>query len=70
MAADMIPVTSSNIEAIGFDPETKTMSIRFKGGNTYHYTDVEKDAHQALVGAASVGGHFHEHVKNKYKFTK
>jgi hypothetical protein len=67
---DLVPVQSSNIEAVGYDPEQKTMSVRFKGGNIYHYHDVEKDTHEALVGAKSVGSHFHANIKNKYKFSK
>lgn len=67
---DLKPVDSSNIEAVGYDPANKTMAVRFKGGNVYHYHDVEQDAHAALIGAKSIGNHFHTNIKNSYKFSK
>ena len=62
-------VKSSNIEAIGHDPETNTLTVRFKGGNVYHYEGVDADKHKALMGASSVGSHFHANIKNLHKFS-
>jgi KTSC domain-containing protein len=65
------PVKSSNIESIGYHPETKRMSVRFKGsGGTYSYADVPKDVYDKLMGAESVGKHFHAEIKGKYKHLK
>lgn len=65
-----VPVTSSNINSIGHDPKSNTMEVEFKDGSVYTYHDVPKDAHEALIGAKSVGSHFHTNVKNNYKYTK
>lgn len=51
----LTPVKSSNVEAMGYDEATKTARVRFKGGQTYRYTDVPKDLFEAVVGSQSVG---------------
>lgn len=64
------PVLSSNINSTGHDPATNTMEVEFKDGSVYTYHDVPKDVHEGLIGAKSIGSHFHANVKNKYKFSK
>lgn len=66
---ELQPVESSNIEAIGHDPATKTLRIRFKSGGTYDYPDVSAKKHQDLVGAKSLGQYFHRYFK-QHKFSK
>lgn len=65
----MIPVKSTNIKAIDYNPKTKTLTIEFNSGSIYDYHDISEDEHLALTGAKSIGSHFHEHIKSK-KFTK
>lgn len=39
----MIPlkeVTSTAIKAIGYDPATRTLAVRFRAGQVSHYADV------------------------------
>lgn len=62
----MRPVTSSNVEAVGYDPASKTMHVRFKGGGTYAHRDVGPAEHRALVTAKSPGKHYHAHFKGKH----
>ena len=66
----MKPVESSTIEAIGYDPETRQMKVRFKSGGTYSYDGVPAHEHAKLMGAESHGSHFHKHIKSKYKANK
>lgn len=67
---DMIPVESSNIDAVGHDPATQTLAIRFKSGLVYHYAGVSAEAHKALVEAKSIGGHFAQFIRPSYVATK
>lgn len=64
------PVSSSHVAAVGYDPDEKTLAIEFKDGNVYHYHDVEKDIHEGLVAARSVGGFIHANIKGVYKHSK
>lgn len=63
----MRSVKSSNIAAIGYDAETQTMLVTFKGsGATYAYDSVPADVHEKLMAADSVGKHFSTHIRAKY----
>lgn len=62
------PVESSQIAAIGHDPETSTLAIQFKGkgdapGSVYHYQNFDAEQFRALSGAESIGSHFYQHIK-------
>lgn len=64
----MTPVDrSSTIDAIGYDPATQLLKIKFKSGGTYHFEGVPADAHHKLMAAESIGKHFHAHVKGAFK---
>lgn len=62
----MRPVTSSNVDAVGYDAATQTMHVRFKGGATYIHHGVGPKDHAALVGSKSVGSHYHTHFRGKH----
>lgn len=64
---EMVPVQSSNIESVGYDQAGRTMHVKFKGSGTYVFEDVSPEAHASLVGADSIGRHFHANVKGKFK---
>lgn len=63
-----IPLTeveSSQVKAIGYDPETKTLAVTFPRGTgaIYHYPDVEPETHAAFIGAESIGKFFDANIK-------
>ena len=62
---EMQPVKSTQLAAIGYDAETKTLAIRFAHGigSMYHYPDVEPETFTAMLGAASIGSFFGAHIK-------
>ena len=66
----MTPVKSSTIEAVDHDPARKVMTVRFKSGATYTYHGVGADHYAALIGAKSIGTHFSQHIRNRFKATK
>lgn len=64
MGFDMTPVEgSSNLTAHGYDPETETLRVEFKGGNQYEYHGVPKEMHQAFLEAPSQGSYLHSIIK-------
>ncbi|MGA3015963.1 MAG: KTSC domain-containing protein [Bryobacteraceae bacterium] len=65
----MQPVESSNIEAIGHDPATNTLGVKFKSGGLYHYQGISAEKHQALMAADSKGKHFFKHIRH-HEFVK
>ena len=66
----MKKVSSSTIEAVGYDGETKTMTVHFKNGGKYKYHDVPEAAYNELLAADSVGKHLHKHVRGKFAYSK
>jgi hypothetical protein len=61
------PVTSSHIASIGFDDGE--MEVEFLSGHLHLYHDVPEAEYQALLGADSIGKHFHQ-IKSRYQSTK
>ncbi len=53
----LIPVESSTVAAIGYDPATRTMEVRFHSGAAYRYQEVSAEDHSNLMGADSIGRH-------------
>ena len=70
MAIERVPVTSSTVASVGYDPDEQTMAVEFKGGDVYHYHDVDKDSYNNLLAAKSIGSHLHANIKGKFKHAK
>jgi len=74
----MKSVDSSQIAAIGHDPETNTMAVQFKNSkgepsSTYHYANCTQEMHDECLAAESIGVWFGATLKpnaEKYPFTK
>lgn len=64
---NMTPVVSSNINAIGYDPDTNELRVEFSNGRAYRYPGVPADAYQALMAAESVGSHFASIIRPNYQ---
>ncbi|QXX78985.1 KTSC domain-containing protein [Alcaligenes faecalis] len=64
----MIPVLSSAIAAVGYDPNTKRMQIRFtSGGITYTYCGVPQSVYDGLMSAPSKGTYFDRVIRDRYQ---
>lgn len=64
---DMIPVSSSAIAAIGYDPATRRMKIRFVLGHTYDFCRVPAHVSQGLLHARSKGTYYNDHIRDRYQ---
>lgn len=65
-----VPVESSNVRAVGYDPATKVLEVEFTSGSAYAYDDVPAEVHEALMAAGSVGRYFNTNIKSAYTFRK
>lgn len=66
----MTPVMSSNVVAIGYDAESKTLQVEFNSGTTYQYFDVQVEVFGAFERAESQGRFFNQFIKNRYAFER
>lgn len=55
-------VKSSQIKAIGYDKDIKTMFIQFKKGNVYKYEYVTKEEYLLFKNSVSIGKFFHKNI--------
>ena len=67
---EMIPVESSNIEAVGYDGDSSTLQVEFKNGGTYQYFDVPEHIFEGLRDADSVGRYLASVIKGSYRYSK
>ncbi len=52
---EMQPVKSSNVSAVGYDEENKTLTVEFRSGGIYQYAGVPPEMYADLLEADSVG---------------
>ena len=67
---DMQPVSSSNIEAIGYDAENQAVYVQFLNGSTYAYKGVPEHEFENLRTAPSVGSYLNRNYKNVYPYER
>ena len=67
---DMIPVSSSNLSAVGYDPSTATLYVSFHSGSTYAYSNVPESVYRGLMAAPSHGEYLAAYIKNSYPYRK
>ena len=68
---NFISVESSNLSAVGYDPDTQELQVQFKNGGIYSYEGVPHQTHADLVSAESIGSAFHKLIKSgPYPFKK
>lgn len=64
---EMIPVSSSNLESVGYDAETKTLRIKFHNG-LYEYYNVPESIYIGLLNSGSKGRYHAAYIKNSYSY--
>jgi KTSC domain len=60
---EYVPVSSSTLDAVGFDPETQTLAVTFRNGTEYHYYNVTPSIFEGIRTASSPGQYFDLYVK-------
>ncbi len=62
----MIPVLSSFIHAIGYDPDHRTVTVEFKRGSVYQYAGVSAHTFSRWLKAQSKGVYYHRNIRNRF----
>jgi len=66
----MIHVSSSNVEAVGYDEAQSTLYIKYLNSSLYAYYDVPKHLFEDLLRSSSIGSFLHIYVKNQYAYVR
>jgi len=67
---DRIPVSSSNVSSVGYDPGSKTLEVEYNNGEVYQYDGVPQDRYEELMAATSKGRFLNAVIKPYYGFTR
>ena len=67
-SATLHPVESSMMSHVGYDPTTQTLTILFKSGKTYLYSDVEQEIYDELMLSSSKGRFFRDMIDDCYPY--
>jgi len=63
------PVTSSQINSIGYDPNSRVLEVEFNNNRVYQYHPVTEECHLELMNAESKGKYFNANIKNNELIT-
>lgn len=66
---EMVPVVSSNVEAIGYDEGQLILVVRYNSGVSYAYYGVPPDVHLSLMASGSKGNYLAHSVKGIYDYS-
>lgn len=64
------PVSSSNISAIGYDPDSGVLEVEFTNGAVYSYSGVPLGEYEGFMSADSKGKYLHSNIKGRYPYAK
>jgi hypothetical protein len=63
-----VSVSSSNVTSVGYDENSSTLEVEFKGGSIYRYFGVPVEHFRALTGGlVSVGRYLNTEIKPHYR---
>ncbi|HKU18284.1 MAG TPA: non-canonical purine NTP pyrophosphatase [Candidatus Saccharimonadales bacterium] len=65
-----LPVESSDIVSVGYDPKTRVLEIEFKENRVYQYRDVEPDVYERFLRADSYGQYFYAFISGHYRYDR
>ena len=64
--AKLIPVESSMIQAVGYDPKSRILEVVFNSGRTYCYEGVPPKVYKGLMAADSKGQYMRAEIIDMY----
>ncbi|HET9958632.1 MAG TPA: KTSC domain-containing protein [Polyangiaceae bacterium] len=62
-----IPVVSSSVAKVGYDPEQHVLEVEFHGGRVYRYVHVPIAAYRLLLQAPSIGEYINRVIKPRFE---
>jgi len=66
----MIPVSSSNLSAVGYDSSTHVLYVSFHSGSMYAYNGVPQEIYNGLMAAPSKGKYHAAYIKNSFAYRR
>lgn len=67
---DRVPVSSSSIASIGYDPDLQILEVEFVAGRVYQYMSVPQNVFDEFLGSGSKGSYLALNIKNLYPYVQ
>jgi hypothetical protein len=67
---ELVLVSSTNLHSIGYDLQSQTLRIKFRGGEIYDYYNVPESVHSALMNASSKGRYHSCNIARCYRYKR
>ena len=65
-----LPVDSSDIVSVGYDPKARVLEIEFKEGRIYEYLEVNPETYRLFTKADSYGQYFLSSINGRYRYKR
>jgi hypothetical protein len=65
-----LPVVSTTLSAVAYDPARRLLRVQFCDGACYQYAPVPAPTFQALLQAPSLGAFFNRFIRSNFLFRK
>ena len=66
----MITVNSTNIDSVGYNADTQTLTVKFKvSGQVYEYLNVPQTLYEGLMASESKGKYINENIRSQFTNT-
>lgn len=63
-------VASSNIQSVGYDPQTQTLEVEFINGTIYQYYGVPENVYDQMMREQSKGRFLNTYIRNQYPYSR
>ncbi|MGT2501204.1 KTSC domain-containing protein [Bradyrhizobium guangxiense] len=63
-------VASSNVQSIGYEPQSGTLEVEFVVGTVYQYYGVPQNIYDQLMQEPSKGRFLNTYIKNQYPYSR
>lgn len=70
MTPQLQSVNSTNVAAIGYDPENQILAVAYRSGGLYNYYDVSQREYDSLMMADSKGGFLAQNIKGHHSYQR
>jgi hypothetical protein len=67
---DRIPVESTLLRSVGYDPATATLELELRRGRIYQFYEVPEETLRELLAADSKGRYFNANIKDQYPYRR
>ena len=68
--ASAVPLNSSSLAIVSFDPSHGTLRVNFVDGSQHSYHEVSEATFLDLLSADSKGWFFNRNIRGRYPFTQ